>query len=56
MDKIMVCPHCQGRKLMPILNKEKFDKEGIVEWKEELCRLCNGKGFILITPEKLVKL
>ena len=56
MDKIMVCPYCQGKKEMSILNDEKFDKEGIVEWKEELCRLCNGKGFVLVNPQGLAKL
>ena len=56
MDKIIVCPHCQGRREMPILNDDKFDKEQIVEWKEELCRLCNGKGFVLIDISELKKL
>ena len=56
MDKIIVCPHCQGRREMPILNDDKFDKEQIVEWKEELCRLCKGKGFVLVKPDELVKL
>ena len=56
MDKIMVCPHCQGRKEMPILNAEKFDKEGIVQWKEELCRFCKGKGFIIVDTNTLEKI
>ena len=56
MDKIVACPLCQGRKEMPILNAEKFDKEGIVEWIEKPCVICKGKGFIRITPEELVKL
>ena len=56
MDKIIVCPHCQGRREMPILNDDKFDKEQIVEWLEKPCVICKGKGFILITPEELVKL
>ena len=56
MDKIIVCPHCQGRKEMPILNKDKFDKEQIVERLEKPCVICNGKGFILISREELVKL
>jgi len=56
MDKIIVCPHCQGRREMPILNDDKFNKEQIVEWLEKPCVICKGKGFVLITPEELVKL
>ena len=56
MDKVMVCPQCQGRKEMPILNEEKFDKEGIVEWAEKPCLMCNGKGFVLVDISELKKL
>ena len=56
MDKVVVCPLCQGRKQMPILNTEKFDKEQIVEWLEKPCRMCNGKGVISINPDELVKI
>jgi len=56
MEKIMVCPHCQGRKEMPILNAEKLDREGIVEWQDKPCVICNGKGFILVNPNELAKL
>jgi len=56
MDKIMVCPYCQGKKEISILNDEKFDKEGIVEWLEKPCSMCNGKGVIRLDPDELVKI
>ena len=56
MDKIIVCPHCQGRKEMPILNKDKFDKESIVEWLEKPCIICNGKGLVRVDPTKIKEL
>ena len=56
MDKVMVCPQCQGRKEMPILDTDKFDKQGIVEFQNELCPLCKGKGFVLVDISELKKL
>ena len=56
MDKIVTCPHCQGRKEMPILNEEIWDKWRIVEWKEKPCQVCNGKGFVSVDPTKLKEL
>ena len=56
MDRIMVCPHCQGKREMPVLDDKKWDEELIAEWLEKPCVICNGKGFVLVTPDELVKI
>ena len=53
--KIVTCPQCSGRGMVSILDEQTLDKTGIVKWLERICLHCNGKGFILLDTEKLVK-
>ena len=55
MEQEVICSQCGGRGQISILDEQTFVATGIVKWLERICLHCNGKGFILLDTEKLVK-